>query len=610
MLTALLFWIIPLLDQGVFSEDILRVHNNAFEYFEDDEGFSFEAVSKGLAQGNFLPMDSMNGTKRFQHYWVKVQVPELEDSTSYYFNYYLPFDELTVHFANAPPFSKNWNRVSDTARFVDGRTYVILKKEDLIDGTHFYLRAYMANYKINSFFFQTLNGKALWFYIHQMSADRMVFYDIFNIAFLGAILIIFLYVLATYVYSRERVYLFYILYLFSIGVYLFSRSTMVHDYMYPLFEMRFPTWAYHLGYTFQFIIHWSYLLFAITFLDAKKNYPLFYQVGKYVSVFFLLCMGVMIVSIEFFPKSRFWIQLYSVERIFAVAFTILAQLYLFVKRKDQLVLFIVIGSVFFIVGGLISMLGTDVFYFRAGAIIEIVTFSLGLAYRLRRAEREKAQLEREVERVKMIALRTQMKPHFLFNTINSIRALILKGNKEEAYEDLAIFSKLIRYMLESSEQDLVPLKEELKMLDIYIDMEKKRLSSEFSYRCEVSPSIELDRTLLPPLILQPFLENAIIHGLLPKEGKKELLVTISSQDQLLTCLVEDNGVGRKAKKNEQVTQEKKSMAIDLTRKRIELLMPQTNEVGKDPINMVDLTDAKGEALGTSVKIDLPLIIRA
>ncbi len=604
MIIWLLILLIPVQSQDAFAEDIIRGHNCTYEYFEDNKEVTIEQIRKGEFEESFLPMDSLKGTKKFQHYWVRVHVPELEDSIEYYFNYFVPFDELSIHFSDGPPLTKNWYQVSDTSRFTRGRTYVVFKKEDLKEGNYIYLRGYMSTYWIDKFYFQILNAKAVYTFIHRMDADVFIGYDIFNVLYLGAVLIIFLYVLATYFYNRERVYLYYLLYLFAVGTYLFSRSTTIHDYFFPLITPIIPTITYHIGYTVQYIMHLSYLLFAMAFLDAKVHYPLFHKAGKYMSYFFILCIGITIISIEFFPKTKAWIYLYDIERYTAIILTVAIQIYVFITKKDRLANFIIVGSIFFIVGAFISIIAFEVFYFRAGVIVEIITFSLGLAYRLRQSETEKISLEKEVERVKMIALRTQMKPHFLFNTINAIRALILKGDKEEAYEHLAVFSKLIRYMLESSESDLVPLKQELEMLDIYVEMEKRRLSKDFSYQYQIAHSVDVNATLVPPLILQPFIENAIIHGLIPKEGEKKLSVRLETDEHVLRCIVSDNGVGRRKKVTPSPeTIKKKSMAIELTEKRISLLMPDN-----DQSSFVNINDLE-EPDGTEVWVTLPLILR-
>ena len=607
IISWLLLLFIPQQAPDGFAQDILRAHTCYYEYLEDDWNLTIDQLENSDVQQRFLPKDSLKVARKFQHYWIKVYVPELEDNSTYYFNFYIPFDEMSIHFASGEPLTKNWYSASDTSRFVPGRSFVSFKKEDLYDGNYFYLRTYMATYSMGKFFFRVLNGKALYVFNHTMNSDRFISYHVFNVAYLGAIVIIFLYVLATYLYNRENVYLYYLIYLFAAGAYLFSRSTMVHDYFFPRITPQFPTIIYHVGYTVQYLMHISYLWFALAFLNAKNDYPLFHKVGKYMSVFFLLCIGVTIISIEFAPKTKLWLFLYQAERYAAILLTIAIQVYVFANRKDRLASFIVVGSMFFVTGAFISIVANEVFYFRVGAIIEILTFSMGLAYRLRQSESAKILLAKEVERVKMIALRTQMKPHFLFNTINSIRALILKGSKEEAYEHLAVFSKLIRYVLESSESELVPLSQELKMLDIYVDMEKRRLSHEFSYEHHVSPAVNSE-TLIPPLILQPFIENAIIHGLVPKEGSKNLEVNIEPADNLLKCTVTDNGIGRQNAAMKLKTEEKKSMAIELTEKRIAILS-QTEKKESKSVRIHDLYDEDGQAGGTKVEVMLPLILR-
>ncbi len=609
IITSLLLLLTPPQMEDGFAEDILRGHRCTYEYFEDTEGLTIEQIRSEEFKDYFLPMDSFPGSKKFKHYWVKIYVPELEENAQYYFQYYVPFDEMALHFAQGPPVTKNWHVVSDTSRFAYGNIYALFDKNDLFEGKYFYLRGYMATYRMDQFAFFIFNKKAAYTFSNNIDSSRFISYHIYNIVYIGAILIIFLYVLVTYFYNRQSVYLYYLLYLFSAGTYLFSRSTFVQDYILPHILSAFPTSGYHIGFTVQYLMHVSYLWFAMSFLNAKTTYPLFHKVGRYMSYFFVMCIGITIISLEFFPKTRLWLSLYEVERYTAILFTIAIQIYIILNKKDKLANFIVVGSIFFVTGAFASIIFWDVYFFRVGTILEIITFSMGLAYRLRQSETAQLSLEREVERVKMIALRTQMKPHFLFNTINSIRALILKGSKEEAYEHLAVFSKLIRYVLESSESELVPLKQELTMLDIYVDMEKRRLSREFNYQQNIEASVNAETTLIPPLILQPFIENAIIHGLAPKEGPKQLNLHIESENHLLKCTVTDNGVGRNGISKQLEPTDKKSMAIGLTEKRISLLAPNKNVENNDYVSIQDLRNENGEPNGTQVEVKLPLILR-
>jgi LytS/YehU family sensor histidine kinase len=296
---------------------------------------------------------------------------------------------------------------------------------------------------------------------------------------------------------------------------------------------------------------------------------------------------------------------------------------------------------------------------RFGTLLEILLFSLGLAYRsnliqkernlfkekLLQENREKEQilnrfnedlkrqviersealineqqlverekqkvlqlsLEKEIDRVKITALRTQMKPHFLFNALNAIRALIIKDDTHQAYDYLTDFSRLIRYILESSEHNFVTLEEELKMLNIYVRIERMRVSDSFNYVVELDKDINLHEVSIPPLILQPFLENAIIHGL-DKDKPNQLLSlkVYLEQESLVRFEIEDNGNGRNNQRIEVDTIDlgkKKSMAVNLTQQRLKLLDSQRSN-----LKIIDLYSDNGEPNGTQVILHLPLII--
>jgi len=205
----------------------------------------------------------------------------------------------------------------------------------------------------------------------------------------------------------------------------------------------------------------------------------------------------------------------------------------------------------------------------------------------------------------MKALRAQMNPHFLFNSLNSINTMILNDEPESASRYLSKFSKLVRLMLENSEQPQVTLKDELETLEAYIQLEAIRFKNKMDYKIETDSSIDQDEILIPSMVLQPFVENAIWHGLLHKNKKGLLTINIKEEGDNLLCSIIDNGVGREKsltlKKDGGL--KKKSMGIKITADRLKLL---TKQKIKDVINIIDLKDNENNALGTQVNIQIPL----
>jgi hypothetical protein len=202
------------------------------------------------------------------------------------------------------------------------------------------------------------------------------------------------------------------------------------------------------------------------------------------------------------------------------------------------------------------------------------------------------------------ALSAQMNPHFMFNSLNSVQSYILKNDRVKSSEYLARFSRLMRKVLDNSQESVISLNEELEALNLYIEMELIRFKDSFNYNLIISENIDLNKYEIPPLILQPFVENAILHGLRNKTGDKSLKIEVLQKTDSICILIEDNGIGRaEAQKiKEKKMNGYKSHGSKITAKRIDLFKEFHND--KIQHSIVDLKSEKGEPLGTRVEIDL------
>ena len=173
----------------------------------------------------------------------------------------------------------------------------------------------------------------------------------------------------------------------------------------------------------------------------------------------------------------------------------------------------------------------------------------------------------------MKALRAQMNPHFIFNSLNSIGDYILSNDIKSANTYLTKFASVMRLILENSEHTTIALEEDLKALKLYMDVERLRLNNKFSYEINVDDKIDKTNVLVPPLILQPFVENSIWHGLTKKDGAGKINIRISEEDEMLVCVVEDNGVGNRSEtfKEEVKQMGKKSLGMKITNARIDVM---------------------------------------
>jgi ligand-binding sensor domain-containing protein len=218
--------------------------------------------------------------------------------------------------------------------------------------------------------------------------------------------------------------------------------------------------------------------------------------------------------------------------------------------------------------------------------------------RLRLIEKEQQRsLARELE---MQALRAQMNPHFIFNCLTSINRFILKSDMLSASDYLTKFSRLIRMVLNHSKQSLISLEEELEMLRLYLELEKLRFKEAFVYRIDIGEALDTSAIFLPPMLFQPFVENAIWHGLMHKKEPGRLDIQLRVAANILSCSITDDGVGRSFAEysTSKSAQKQKSMGMGITRQRLALI--NGNEAKENSLVIEDLYDQQGKPAGTKV----------
>jgi len=226
---------------------------------------------------------------------------------------------------------------------------------------------------------------------------------------------------------------------------------------------------------------------------------------------------------------------------------------------------------------------------------------------LQQLETEKARIEfrQQSAELEMQALRAQMNPHFIFNCLSSINRYILINRTEEASAYLTKFSRLIRMALHNSEKPLVTLENELEALRLYLDLERLRFKNAFNYSVAFVNAIDINAVYIPPMLIQPFAENAIWHGLMHKQGVGLLEIQLCAENKTLTCVIMDNGIGRNmsGELNTRTVEKNKSMGVEITRGRLALLNRSRNEDAVFAIE--DLLDNQGNGCGTKVILKMP-----
>jgi sensor histidine kinase YesM len=239
-----------------------------------------------------------------------------------------------------------------------------------------------------------------------------------------------------------------------------------------------------------------------------------------------------------------------------------------------------------------------------------VSFLVFIIWRWRSRQRlRKEQQQRRLRELELTAIRSQMNPHFLFNCLNSVQNLVQQNKGREAHLYLADFAGLIRKVLQNSEKEEVSLAEELEMVQQYLNLEKLRF--DFNFQITVSEGIDPQNTPVPPMLLQPFAENAVIHGLQHKEGSRFLKIEVSREQTRLVAdnrlahtssiliIIEDNGIGRTAAQN--LGTNKNGKGSKLMQERLEILQETQGE--KYRMQITDLNETG--TTGTRVEIWVP-----
>lgn len=248
----------------------------------------------------------------------------------------------------------------------------------------------------------------------------------------------------------------------------------------------------------------------------------------------------------------------------------------------------------------------------AMAIATIILLSVAFTFYivrqkiLKAREIEKINTNHKLVELELQSLRAQLNPHFMFNSLNAIQELILKEDSDKSHLYLSRFSELLRLLLDNANEPFIPLSRELHLVDLYISLEKLRVSN-LQYSINVKEKFDLDSVQIPNMILQPFIENAIWHGLAQKSGERKLTISVDKGETELILNIEDNGIGRKKAEELKLLNKKghKSKGMELLSKRFQLL---SKEYGSGiSTKIIDLAETENLS-GTRVNIKLPLKI--
>jgi Histidine kinase len=238
-------------------------------------------------------------------------------------------------------------------------------------------------------------------------------------------------------------------------------------------------------------------------------------------------------------------------------------------------------------------------FWALGLLVSLLLFGLFYIQKKKEQQKQKLELENQLLDYKQKALHLQMNPHFLFNCLAAISSYIMQNEKEEAAKYLAMFSKLMRFTLESSKENWITIDKELASLKQYLSLEQLRLKNIFDFTITKAPSIEEDM-LVPPMMIQPLVENAIMHGILPKQAKGKIELHFEVQNNQLFVTILDDGIGFENSMSQKINQVElhKSMALSIIKKRLKILQKNSNQSTKLECKQIDS--------GTMVLLVMPI----
>jgi sensor histidine kinase YesM len=223
------------------------------------------------------------------------------------------------------------------------------------------------------------------------------------------------------------------------------------------------------------------------------------------------------------------------------------------------------------------------------------------------AKRRISDMNHKIAEITQANLRQQMNPHFIFNTLNSIQYYMYQHDKLATNNYLTKFSSLMRKVLENSQHTSVPLRDELDALNLYLELEKIRFKDKFDYQINIDEEIDTILYKVPTMLMQPYVENSICHGLMPGEGNGLVKIDLELKEDYILCTIEDNGIGREAAQEKKMKSEKahNSLGTQIVSSRLDLV----NSLYGTSLKTIytDLKNDKGEPVGTRVELHIPIL---
>ena len=475
----------------------------------------------------------------------------------------------------------------------------------------------------------------------------------------GLLLTLSLYHFLLYFQHKDKVYLYYSFFTFLIFVFTYHRAS---DFFLVELSQGIKPFLSFIHFPIQWLFNTVYLLFVITFIDLETTRPKWNKFLKYTIAVYLIVLLIISLYAYIVDYRNILSTMYAYFFLPSITVVSVITMYILYTMKTVLKYYVLAGSIIYLTLSLIAFyLAFSGHYFVGlfyiAVIIESVFFALGLGAKqkilllakneiqakviaehelnsklqeeiktkltkevalkteeiLQLTSKNKIKLQRKLALayskqtldLRMRALQTQMNPHFLFNSLNSIKHYIIKNNKKDATYFLSKLAMFIRKILDSSRLKEITLQEEVTIMQLYLEVENIRLRQHIQFDVKIDKNINLTQIKIPPLVLQPFIENAIWHGLALKKGLKTIQMNIDLIGKGLQINITDNGIGREnaAKHKDAKLVAKESLGIDLTKERLKAFT--SHKTSAATVNFENLYD-KEKAIGTKVLIRIPL----
>ena len=478
----------------------------------------------------------------------------------------------------------------------------------------------------------------------------------------GFLFILGVYHFFLYFQHKDKSYLFYSLYSLILFIYTFHRDShflltrIISPY---ISEIKF------LYDPIKWLFSIVYIYFVMNFIELYKYNPFWNKILKKYAKYSLWALGLLVIYSIVQDNNKLMGLVYNFIFIPFTFIISIITLYVIYKTASPVKYYLIIGSGVFLIITTFSHFLTYTgqpfrVLFYAAISFEMLMFALGLGKKQKiileeknawqkqiireqeenlrlkdqlakhldqkvknktteivnlkevneAAQREKMALKysKELLRLRMMALQAQMNPHFLFNSLNSIKHFIINNEQKKSISYLTKFAKLIRNVLDYSGLQEISLKEEIELMKLYLEIENLRFNYELNYNFNIDPGINLNQIKIPPLILQALIENAIWHGLAPKKKNMKLDINIKKGENAIHIEIIDNGIGReqanRIKNTKSDMLKKKAMGINITEERLKVFSEGFNN--KYQMNFVDLKDAVGNSIGTKVELVIPM----